>query len=266
MEPPQKRIRHVPAADANYSRFADGEPRITRLMFLDGAACAGERCLLYNLKNKLEEAEYNVYVVPNMTDRSDTMVNSLKETLLRICLITRCNADCRGANWDSLLKCLRETIDYEFNHRIKQVEAMVEVCKMIETERQHAKTVLASEACPSAEEMELLFRLRNPVVILIRGGLFTTCSLMLGLCHLCPMKFDMKPEQRTTWQDIMDQSRCNSRQLITTMLEAIRGCTTNLDVHGAMIGLLGGKQTMDEFISGIVTRSRDRKSAEQSMP
>jgi predicted TIM-barrel enzyme len=89
-------------------------------------------------------------------------------------------------------------------------------------------------------------------------GLFTTCSLMLGLCHLCPMKPDMQAEQRAVWQDIMESARSNARQLIMSMLEALRSCTTELDVYGAMFGLTVGEETLDQFISSMATRVHER--------
>jgi hypothetical protein len=47
-EPAQKRTRYDAAADC--------EPHVTRLVFADGAFCAGKRDLLYGLKDKMEEA------------------------------------------------------------------------------------------------------------------------------------------------------------------------------------------------------------------
>jgi hypothetical protein len=123
-----------------------------------------------------------------MIDLPVVMVDDMKEKLLRIGEIFHHYADCRGADWGSLLDRLREAINYEFKRGIDEIESIVQFCETIEAERQHAKTVLASEACPSAEEMRCLFRLSKPVVILMNEGLFTTFSLMLCLCHLCPMK------------------------------------------------------------------------------
>jgi dUTPase len=56
----------------------------------------------------------------------------------------------------------------------------------------------------------------------------------------------------------MESARSNSRQLIRMMLEAIRSCTTELDVHWAMFGLMAGEENLDELISGMVTRLHDR--------
>jgi hypothetical protein len=206
---------------------------------------------LYKLRGELEQAGYNVYEFPTI-DLADMVVDENEEKLLRIGEIFHHYADCRGADWSGLLDRLREAINYEFKRGVDEIESIVQLCETIEAERQHAKTVLASEACPSAEEMRCLFCLSKPVVILMNEGLFTTCSLMLGLCHLCPMKPGMQPEQRVVWQNIMENARSNARQLIMSMLEALRSCTTELDVHGAMFGLTVGEETLLNTLVGLI--------------
>jgi hypothetical protein len=74
-----------------------------------------------------------------MTDLPDAIMDEMKQRLLSIGEIPRYYADCRGTAWDSFLERLRETINYEFIRGTRQVETMVTVCEMIETERQHFK-------------------------------------------------------------------------------------------------------------------------------
>jgi hypothetical protein len=95
---------------------------------------------LYDLSGELEQAGYNVYEFPHTIDRPVVLVDEMKEKLLRIGEIFHHYADCRGADWGSLLDSFREAINYEFKRGMDEVESMVRVCETIEAKRQHAKT------------------------------------------------------------------------------------------------------------------------------
>jgi hypothetical protein len=144
LEPAQKRARYEAAAT---------EPRVTKLVFADGALCAGKNDLLVNLRIHLEETNYNVYEFPDVIGLPKMFVDKVENRLVRMGEIMQEYADCRGADWDNLLDRLREATSYEFNRYRCEVDSMATVCESIEAARQQAKTVAAYESCPSEEDM-----------------------------------------------------------------------------------------------------------------
>jgi hypothetical protein len=236
------------------------ESRVTRLVLVDGMPCAGKCELLYEMKSNVKKSEYNVYhqnEFVELSDALDVMAHETKEELLRIGKIPIYYAENRI---DELLDLVQKSINYQFKRGSTQIAATLKMCTKIEADRRQATTVVDSRARLSTEGAKRLFRLQKPVVIFMNGGIFTPCALMLGLLQLCPVRPDMSAKTRAIWYNLAQLAERNCRKLITALLKAIQTCTTDLDVCGAMFGVLNGENSLHTVVSEIVAHAykRDR--------
>jgi hypothetical protein len=68
----------------------------------------------------------------------------------------------------------------------------------------------------------------------------------------------MCAKTRASWYNLAQLAERNCRQLITALLKAIQKCTTELDVHGAMFGVLNGESSLHTVVFGIVAQAYNR--------
>jgi hypothetical protein len=237
------------------NRVEEG-PRVTKLVFVDGALHRSKYKKLMDMRLKLQNECYNVY---QLFDSSGKVFEAeMDKKLVALDRIIQHYASCLGGdNWNHLFAMLRETINYEYERCQREMDYMVEECKRIEYHRCRARDLSCYEWCPSEVDFFGLFHLRNPVVILMEEGLLNGCSLMLGLCNLCPVKSGMSLAQEAMWKDTMETARKYAVELLECMFTALRLCTDELEVCGTMFGLVGSTKTLNEFILDYVTEMNE---------
>jgi dUTPase len=230
------------------------EPRVTKLIFVDGALHSSKSEKLMKLRKDLSKGRNNVYEFTRCTPK--VFEKELHNRLVPLDNIMQHYVGCRN-EWEDFFHMLREAIKYEFECCQSEFEFMTEQCKSIEVDRCHAKNVSCYESCPSQLDFFGLFNIRKPVIILMDEGIFHSCSLMLGLCELYPIKSSMSPDHEAMWKDTMETARKYAVQLLEAMFTALRLCTDELEVCGAMFGLFGGMKTLDDYILNITKTITD---------